>query len=639
VTLRKLIIRNKDKSQWATHRRELLALTLLLLFGYALRTYAVAELAFRGDEAFGIGLATMPVRAMLALMTSSEPSPPLHPLLLKVWMPLAGSSELAVRWPSVLGGTLSLALMYRLGRAWVGPSPSRWAVLLAAVNPFLIWSSQDARVYPLLLCLVLSAVWHLWQAAHSAHALRHWLAAGVLWWLALFTHYFAIFPLAAVGLALWLAPQTRVRWRQAVKFAIGLGLAYLPWAVYVGSSLSKQTKDWPTGNAAWRFLTAFSVGTTEMGALVWVQLIGGGLLTMLLIIGAVAAFRREPTAAIWGLSLALGTPFFFWMLTLLKPTFLERYAISALPAVLMIAACGAHTLSQQKNWSRWLSRSVMIGLALAALLSLQNYFFDPAYAKSSKWREITQYLADTARAKEVVVLNLPDPAFYLYYRGPMLVEASPPNDIVHADPPATEAQLRYLRDQFHHIRFFFSPNPGYDPEGYVGNWLEACCEKLADEWVHGFRIQTFDTPTGSLAARQPYAVEFEKGIHLTGYRVVNPVVHAGETVHLTLYWTARRPIQASYTVFVHFLAPDGFDLVDADSLPDEGRKPTNQWQVGEPVIDPHPIPVPIDLSPGDYRIEIGLYLLETGERLSVVDVTGQPTDHVLLPVTIKVPPP
>jgi hypothetical protein len=214
--------------------------------------------------------------------------------------------------------------------------------------------------------------------------------------------------------------------------------------------------------------------------------------------------------------------------------------------------------------------------------------------------------------------------------------ASPPDALAVAGISATEAQLAQLRDTYQHVRFFFSPSPLYDPDGFVGNWLAGCCEKTADEFVGLFRVQTFDTPTGSLAAREAYPVEFEAGIVLTGYRVVNANLTAGESAHLTLYWTARAPITASYTVFVHLLAADGFNVANADGLPAAGRQPTDQWTTGADVIDPHPIAIPGDMPPGDYTVEIGLYELSSGVRLMATELSGNRVDAVRLPVTVKI---
>jgi hypothetical protein len=157
--------------------------------------------------------------------------------------------------------------------------------------------------------------------------------------------------------------------------------------------------------------------------------------------------------------------------------------------------------------------------------------------------------------------------------------------------------------------------------------------KTRDEFVRGWRVQSFDTPAGALAARQPHDAAFEHGLALTGYYVVDTAPRAGDDLRLTLYWTTTAPVAESYTVFVHLLAADGFQVGDADSLPAGGRQPTNTWAVGETVIDAHVLPLAADMPPGDYFVEVGLYALETGERVPLADGRGA---AVRLPVGVRV---
>ena len=114
----------------------------------------------------------------------------------------------------------------------------------------------------------------------------NWLAAGILWWLALFAHYFAAFPFASVGAAFLLASQTRPRWKPAGVMLLGIGLVYLPWALYVGPLLAGHSKAWISplgaGETVWRTLSAASVGTQAAGATWGLQLVGVSLLTVLI---------------------------------------------------------------------------------------------------------------------------------------------------------------------------------------------------------------------------------------------------------------------------------------------------------------------------------------------------------------------
>jgi len=105
-------------------------------------------------------------------------------------------------------------------------------------------------------------------------------------------------------------------------------------------------------------------------------------------------------------------------------------------------------------------------------------------------------------------------------------------------------------------------------------------------------------------------------VTLLGYDVDRLDVTPGESVNVTLYWAAQVPIPVDYTVFVHLAAPQGPPYAQDDTQPRRGAYPTSFWDVGEIVSDPHTILVPHDLPPGEYPLVAGMYLLETGERLS-----------------------
>ncbi len=115
-------------------------------------------------------------------------------------------------------------------------------------------------------------------------------------------------------------------------------------------------------------------------------------------------------------------------------------------------------------------------------------------------------------------------------------------------------------------------------------------------------------------------VNFADVIALVGYEI-GPM-DAADQIPVTLYWQARAPTQSDYTVFVHLVSADGQRIAQADSPPQEGRYPTRFWDPGETVPDRHLLQLPPALAAGDYSILVGLYLPETGERLSLT-TTGE----------------
>lgn len=600
------------------------ALSVLMLAA-GLRGFQLGAQPLRGDEAFSVTFAQLPWPEMLRVWAAGEPHPPLHFIFLKYWLALAGESDLAVRWPGALAAVVTVALISRLGQLWFGVRVGRQAALLGAVSPFLIWYAQDGRMYPFMTTLTLAALWQTWRAAHGGD-FRSWAASGLWWLLNLFNHYFAALALAATLTALTVAPGTRRAWRRAGLMALAVSALYLPWAVFVSGGLAAQVKNWPLNDLAWRVLAAYSVGVAEHGAQGGTAGLGIGAFVALALAGAGWGWHNRRTATLWVIALVVGVPLLCWMITAPRSAFAERFILSAAPLALMLAALGLRAL--RPRWGLLLAGV----LAAGALVSQMHAQFDPAFRKSPNWRALIAHLQAAPRTGEVMLVNYPDPAFYHYYRSGMPVETAPPAPWPQSGEAATVVQLERLRDNYAHIRFLFQPDPGYDPQGFVGAWLEDWCEKTEDRFVDVFRVQSFDTPAGSLAARRPLLVEFEHGLRLTGYRFVNAEPQAGDSLRLTLFWETGELLAEAYTVFVHFVAPDGFYIAGADGVPRNGDRPTFTWSAGEMIIDPRSIPLPADLPPGEYFVEVGWYAPNSGQRL----LTSNGLDRVRLPPAVRV---
>ncbi|WP_420640723.1 6-pyruvoyl-tetrahydropterin synthase-related protein [Candidatus Leptofilum sp.] len=95
---------------------------------------------------------------------------------------------------------------------------------------------------------------------------------------------------------------------------------------------------------------------------------------------------------------------------------------------------------------------------------------------------------------------------------------------------------------------------------------------------------------------------------LVGFSLDEQSLAAGETLNLELVWRAETELSESYRVFVHLLAGDGRIVAQSDGLPAGWTRPTTGWLPGEFIVDPHAIPLPATLPPGDYTLTTGLYL-------------------------------
>jgi hypothetical protein len=94
---------------------------------------------------------------------------------------------------------------------------------------------------------------------------------------------------------------------------------------------------------------------------------------------------------------------------------------------------------------------------------------------------------------------------------------------------------------------------------------------------------------------------------------------AGSVLNLKVYWQTETALTEDYTIFTQLLNSQGALAASWDSQPLSGYFPTSQWPAGEIVTDIVQLPLPGELSPGDYTLIIGMYRLETLERLRTTD--------------------
>jgi hypothetical protein len=109
-----------------------------------------------------------------------------------------------------------------------------------------------------------------------------------------------------------------------------------------------------------------------------------------------------------------------------------------------------------------------------------------------------------------------------------------------------------------------------------------------------------------------------------GYQIDETSPGAGSDLKLQVYWQAKAPLAEDYTVFTQLLDKNGALVVGWDSQPLGGYFPTSRWLPNEIVTDLVRLSLPPDLSPGDYTLITGMYLLETLERLRTPDGS----DHI-----------
>ena len=217
-------------------RPELWAVAAITAFGAALRFSTLDLQSFWADEAVTVGRILDPsLWGTIGHIPSSEATPPLYYILAWVWTWAFGHSEVGIRSLSALIGTTTIPVAWWAGRRLITPAAGVAAAALVAASPAMVWYSQEARAYGLL--ILTSAV----ALGFFAEALRRREPRMLAWWavfsaLSVLTHYFAVFTIAPEALALLLLlPELRRRVIAAIGGVLVVCAALVPLAVHQAS--------------------------------------------------------------------------------------------------------------------------------------------------------------------------------------------------------------------------------------------------------------------------------------------------------------------------------------------------------------------------------------------------------------------
>ena len=219
---------------------ELAVLAAIVLLGGGLRFATLGLQSYRYDEAVTAVRVLHPnLFDTLSTVPNSESSPPLYYAVAWLWSRLFGVGEVGLRSLSALAGTASIIVIYLAASTLTTRRVGLIAAAIVAINPVLIWFSQDARAYSLVFLLTCLSFLFFARALRSPKegpgrgVLAGWALFSAL---ALATHYFAIFVVAPeAAVMLWRA----VRRRQVViacACVAAAGALLLPIALHQASN-------------------------------------------------------------------------------------------------------------------------------------------------------------------------------------------------------------------------------------------------------------------------------------------------------------------------------------------------------------------------------------------------------------------
>jgi len=583
-------------------RSHLFALVLILLAGYMLRVYRLGAQNIWWDE----GLAIWAVRKSFVgttLWTAGDVHPPLYFWLLWLWTRLAGESEFAARYITLMYGLLTVALAYPLGKRLAGRPLGLLAALLVALARFEVWWSQEMRMYMLAGLMGFVATYWLVRMVASCGAKacpersrrderrngrleigdlsrsRDWRLWGfyVLSLVAaLYTIYLSIVFVVVhnvwvLGVLVW--GRLRNRWaflrRWVVAQAVIAGLM-LPWlALALPRMNSWRIIEEPPklSFVTQLYATLLATGISTNLDNAWLPT---ALITAVTLLGTLYALRNTRLAidnsqltidnSIPALLIlfALIPPFLVWLITQPRSIF---YSPRVEARYLLPFAAPVYVLLAWSIWALWRRWRPAGASALAIVLVIFLWTL-PVHYKDRYLRDdlqtMTRVIRAYARPGDAVVLVSGNryPVF-LYYYDRTFENASlrpPVYQLPVGAPRFTEenvqAELNPVVAQHDRVWLAWVNGPLQDPAG------------LAEAWLNDHRIRTLSLGFAHDALHlysksegeptvpdAPWLVPIDVDLgaaHVLGYDLTTREFRPGDTIRLGLY--ARTSAPATVTV-------------------------------------------------------------------------------------------
>lgn len=320
--------------------------------------YFVAS--FWRDEAFSYLMARLPLSTLL-WSTAKDANPPFYYVLLKLWMDIFGTSEIAIRSLSLVffWATLYVVFLIMNEIYKINTKKSLYYLLFFILNPLLHYYAFEARMYSMMAFMATLLFYALMKKKYKLYAYAA-LAA-------LFTHYFLIIVIAFQSVFILLTSLKTER-KHFFLPLVKACLWYIPWVIVLVFAHP------PVGTSFWLgppqikdilLLPAIILIGYEKDAwtiapfLFFFSLFSGAIL----IFGSLHHFFLKKKQQLFlFLGWSLGIPLVIFIFSFIKPMFLPRYLIfTTIGLSLLLVSCFEHI------GNRWV-RSVLTVIFIVFLV-------------------------------------------------------------------------------------------------------------------------------------------------------------------------------------------------------------------------------------------------------------------------------
>jgi len=136
----------------------------------------------------------------------------------------------------------------------------------------------------------------------------------------------------------------------------------------------------------------------------------------------------------------------------------------------------------------------------------------------------------------------------------------------------------------------------------------------------------------------PQSHNFADIAELLGYAYGQRVVAPGDALQVDTYWQALQDSPGDYKFQFILRNQNGVIVATKKGRPHQGELPTTEWAQGQIVTDRQYVPIPDDLEPGTYLMEVRLFNNDTKQAGPLLDENGHMLNNHLSLASIRIRP-
>lgn len=390
-----------------THLKEILpekaVLIFILIASFLVRLYKISDKSLWLDEGLSVFLATQKTYLdILAEITYSRQSP-LYFLFLSSWIDFFGNSELALRLPSAIFGTLVVYMTYKTGKLLFNSQIGLLGSLISSVSVFQLNFSQLARPYTISIFLCLTSVYFLIKLLENWNV-KYVFCYAIITITFLYIHPVGFFTVLAENMyffSLLIISRTTTlpKLKRWLRLQIIIVTSFLPWVI----ALHKQ---------AWQIYTGLRplapwIGdpTPQVLLKTFIDFFSGSVilffvLALLFILGLLK-FNFFKSNYLLLLLIFAHVFFLFIISKLWTPLYLQRYTLISSPAFYLLTGVG---LSRFNIYFRIILCTTIVSFSL---FNIQTYYSNstPFVYRETNWEEATKVIDDRAKKEDLLFFD------------------------------------------------------------------------------------------------------------------------------------------------------------------------------------------------------------------------------------------